>query len=66
MSSQPYFNEHYKNFLDQLPITTRKNNPPSEEQAKDILSNIKELLTKEVNRYFSKKIIIIQQHSALH
>ncbi|GBB98135.1 hypothetical protein RclHR1_31470004 [Rhizophagus clarus] len=65
MASQPYFNEHYKSLLDQLPpsmkkdawlcLTTRKSNPLSEEQAKGIRSDIEELLTKEVERYFNKK-----------
>ena len=65
MSSQPHFNEHYKSLLDQLPpsmkkdawlrLTTRKSNPLSEEQAKGICSDIEELLTKEVERYFNKK-----------
>ena len=65
MSSQPHFNEHYKSLLDQLPpsmkkdawlrLTTRKSNPLSEEQAKGIRSDIEELLTKEVERYFNKK-----------
>ncbi|PKC08251.1 hypothetical protein RhiirA5_417181 [Rhizophagus irregularis] len=65
MSSQPNFNEHYKNLFDQLPpfmkkdawlhLTTRKNNPLSEEQAKSIHSDIEELLTREVDRYFNKK-----------
>uniref|UniRef100_U9SNP0 Uncharacterized protein n=1 Tax=Rhizophagus irregularis (strain DAOM 181602 / DAOM 197198 / MUCL 43194) TaxID=747089 RepID=U9SNP0_RHIID len=65
MSSQPNFNEHYKNLLDQLPpfmkkdawlhLTTRKNNPLFEEQAKSIHSDIEELLTREVDRYFNKK-----------
>src|SRR3954468_21098079 len=65
MSSQPNFNEHYKNLLDQLPpsmkkdawlrLTTRKSNPLSEEQARGIRSDIEELLTREVNRYYNKK-----------
>ena len=65
MSSQPHFNEHYKSLLDQLPpsmkkdawlrLTTRKNNPLSEEQARGIRSDIEELLTREVDRYFNKK-----------
>ncbi|PKK58143.1 hypothetical protein RhiirC2_796800 [Rhizophagus irregularis] len=65
MSSQPHFNEHYKSLLDQLPpsmkkdawlrLTTRKNNPLSEEQARSIRSDIEELLTREVDRYFNKK-----------
>ncbi|EXX60430.1 hypothetical protein RirG_179930 [Rhizophagus irregularis DAOM 197198w] len=65
MSSQPNFNEHYKNLFDQLPpfmkkdawlhLTTRKNNPLFEEQAKSIHSDIEELLTREVDRYFNKK-----------
>src|SRR3989337_555175 len=65
MSSQPHFNEHYKKLLDQLPpsmkkdarlcLTTCKNNPLSEEQARGIRSDIEELLTREVNRYFNKK-----------
>ena len=65
MSSQPQFNEHYKSLLDQLPpsmkkdawlrLTTRKNNPLSDEQARGIRSDIEELLTREVDRYFNKK-----------
>src|SRR5436190_10496490 len=65
MSSQPHFNEHYKSLLDQLPpsikkdawlrLTTRKNNPLSEEQARRIRPDIEELLTREVNRYYYKK-----------
>ena len=65
MSSQPHFNEHYKSLLDQLPpsmkknawlrLTTRKNNPLSEEQARGIRPDIEELLTREVDRYFNKK-----------
>src|SRR2546430_5215687 len=65
MSNQPHFNEHYKSLLDQLPpsmkrdvwlrLTTRKNNPLSEEQARGIRPDIEELLTREVNRYFKKK-----------
>src|SRR3954471_997292 len=65
MSSQLYFNEHYKHLLDQLlpfmkkdawlRLTTRKNNPLSEEQARGIHSDIEELLTREVDRYFNKK-----------
>src|SRR3954452_24279882 len=62
---RPYFNEHYKSLLDQLPpsmkkdawlrLTTRKNNSLSEEQARSIRSDIEELLTREVDRYFNKK-----------
>src|ERR1043166_10018567 len=65
MFSQPHFNEHYKSLLDQLPpsmkkdawlrLTTRKNNPLSEEQARGIRPDIEELLTKGVNRYYNKK-----------
>src|ERR1700716_3958346 len=65
MASQPHFNDHYKSLLDQLPpsmkrdvwlrLTTRKNNPLSEEQARGIRSDIEELLTREVDRYFNKK-----------
>src|SRR3954447_10908785 len=65
MSSQLYFNEHYKHLLDQLPpsmkkdawlrLTTRKNNPLSEEQARGIHPDIKELLTSNVNRYYKSK-----------
>ena len=65
MASQPHFNDHYKSLLDQLPpsmkkdvwlhLTNCKNNPLSEEQARGIRSDIEELLTKEVNRYFNKK-----------
>ena len=36
-------------------LTTRKNNPLSEEQARGIRPDIKELLTREVNRYYKKK-----------
>ncbi|UZO14590.1 uncharacterized protein OCT59_006046 [Rhizophagus irregularis] len=49
MSSQPNFNEHYKNLLDQLPpsmkkdvwlrLTNRKNRPLSEEQKIKIEAN---------------------------
>src|SRR3989337_3852193 len=59
------FNEHYKSLLDQLPpsmkkdvglrLTTRKNNPLSEEQVRGIHPDIEELLTREVNRYHNKK-----------
>ncbi|GBC00133.1 hypothetical protein RclHR1_37500001 [Rhizophagus clarus] len=38
-----------------LRLTTRKSNPLSEEQVKGIRSDIEELLTKEVDRYFNKK-----------
>ncbi|PKB96323.1 hypothetical protein RhiirA5_435015 [Rhizophagus irregularis] len=65
MSSQPNFNEHYKNLLDQLPpsmkkdvwlrLTNCKNRPLSEEQVRGIHPDIEELLTREVNRYFNKK-----------
>ncbi|GBB93329.1 hypothetical protein RclHR1_02150016 [Rhizophagus clarus] len=65
MSSQPHFNEHYKSLLDQLPpsmkkdawlrLTTRKNNPLSEEQARGIHPDIEELLTSNVNRYHKSK-----------
>src|SRR3954452_8647739 len=65
MSSQLYFNEHYKSLLDQLPpsmkkdawlrLTTRKNNPLSEEQARGIHPDIEELLTSNVNRYYKSK-----------
>src|ERR1044071_4449995 len=65
MSNQPQFNEHYKSLLDQLPpsmkkdawlrLTTCKNKPLSEEQVRDIHSDIEELLTREVNRYYNKK-----------
>src|SRR3954466_16381093 len=65
MSNQPYFNEHYKSLLDQLPpsmkkdawlrLTTRKNNPLSEEQARGIRPDIEELLTSNVNRYYKSK-----------
>jgi hypothetical protein len=65
MASQPHFNDHYKSLLDQLPpsmkkkawlrLTTCKNNPLSEEQARGIRSDIEELLTREVDRYFNKK-----------
>ena len=62
---QPHFNDHYKDLLKQLPpsmkkdvwlrLITRKNNPLSEEQAREIRPEIEELLTKEVNRYYKKK-----------
>src|SRR3954471_3241113 len=65
MSSQLYFNEHYKHLLDQLlpfmkkdawlRLTTRKNNPLSEEQARGIRPDIEELLTSNVNRYYKSK-----------
>ena len=65
MSNQPHFNEHYKSLLDQLPpsmkkdawlrLTTRKNNPLSEEQARGIRPDIEELLTSNVNRYYKSK-----------
>src|SRR3954447_19752050 len=65
MSSQLYFNEHYKHLLDQLPpsmkkdawlrLTTRKNNPLSEEQAREIRLDIEELLTSNINRYYKSK-----------
>src|SRR3954463_3155559 len=60
-----YFNEYYKSLLDQLPqslkkdawlrLTTRKNNPLSEEQARGIRPDIEELLTSNVNRYYKSK-----------
>ncbi|CAB5386308.1 unnamed protein product [Rhizophagus irregularis] len=65
MSSQPHFNKHYKSLLDQLPpsmkkdawlrLTTCKNNPLSEEQARGIHPDIEELLTSNVNRYYKSK-----------
>ena len=65
MANQPHFNDHYKSLLDRLPpsmkknvwlrLTARKNNPLSEEQARGIRSDIEELLTREVDRYFNKK-----------
>ena len=65
MANQSHFNEHYKSLLDQLPLfmkkdiwlrlTTCKNKPLSEEQAREICSDIEELLTREVDRYFNKK-----------
>src|SRR3989337_2695187 len=65
MSGQPHFNEHYNSLLDQLPqslkkdawlrLTTRKNNPLSEEQARGIRPDIEELLTSNVNRYYKSK-----------
>ena len=65
MFGQPDFNNHYDNLLKQLPpsmkkdawlrLTTCKNNPLSEEQARGIRSDIEELLTREINRYFKKK-----------
>ena len=36
-------------------LTTRKNNPLSEEHVKGIRSKIEKLLTRKVNRYFRKK-----------
>ena len=36
-------------------LTTHKNNPLSEEQARGIRLDIEELLTREVDRYFNKK-----------
>jgi len=61
----PQFNDHYEDLLKQLPpfmkkdvwlrLTTRKSNPLSEEQARGIRSDIEELLTREVNRYYKKK-----------
>ena len=66
MSSQPHFNDHYKSLLDQLPpsmkkdawlrLTTCKNNPLSEKQARGIRPDIEELLTSNVNRYYKSKI----------
>jgi hypothetical protein len=38
-----------------LRLTTRKNKPLSEEQAREIRPDIEELLTREVNRYYNKK-----------
>src|SRR3954453_15807879 len=65
MSSQPHFNDHYKNLLNQLPLTmkkdvwlrltNRKNKLLSEEQIRGIHPDIEELLTREVNRYYNKK-----------
>src|ERR1044072_3372121 len=65
MTSQSHFNDHYKSLLDQLPLSmkkdvwlhliNRKNRPLSEEQIRGIHSDIEELLTKEVNRYYNKK-----------
>src|SRR4051812_35557932 len=65
MASHSHFNDHYKSLLDQLPpsikkeawlrLTTRKNNPLSEEQARGIHPDIKELLTSNVNRYYKSK-----------
>ena len=65
MAGQPHFNDHYKDLLEQLPLSiksdiwrrliTRKYNPLSEEQAGGIHPDIEELLTKEANRYFKKK-----------
>src|ERR1043166_3590678 len=62
---QPRFNDHYKDQLDQLPpsikkevwlrLTTRKNNSLSVEQASGIHSDVDFLLTKEINRYYKKK-----------
>src|SRR5215216_3292423 len=65
MFSHPNFNRHYEDLLKQLPpsmkkdvwlrLITRKNNPLSKEQVIGIHSDIEELLTKKVNRYFRKK-----------
>jgi hypothetical protein len=65
MTNQPHFNDHYKSLLDQIPpsikkeawlsLTTRKNNPLSEEQARGICPDIEELLTRNVNRYCKSK-----------
>ena len=65
MSGQPHFNEHYNSLLDQLPqslkkdawlrLTTRKNSPLSEEQARGIRPDIEELLASNVNRYYKNK-----------
>ena len=65
--SQLQFNDHYKGQLDQLPpsikkevwlrLTTQKNNSLSVEQASGIHPDIDSLLTKEINRYYKKKII---------
>src|SRR5215216_4878985 len=65
MFSHPNFNRHYEDLLKQLPpsmkkdvwlrLITRKNNPLSEEQVIGIHSDIEELLTREVNRYFRKR-----------
>ena len=65
MFDQLYFNDHYKDLLEQLPpsmkrdvwfrLTTRKNNPLSEEHARSIHPDIEKLLTNEINRYFRKK-----------
>src|SRR2546430_17734459 len=38
-----------------LRLTTRKNNPLSEEQARVIRSDIEELLTSNINRYYKSK-----------
>ena len=38
-----------------LSLTTRKNNPLSEEQARGIRPDIEELLTSNVNRYYKSK-----------
>ena len=65
MFDQPDFNNHYDDLLKHLPpsvkkdvwlrLTTRKNNPLSEEQVRGIHLDIEELLTREVNRYFRKR-----------
>lgn len=65
MACQPHFNDHYKDLLEQLPpsikkevwirLTTRRYNPLSEETARGIHPDIESMLTKEVNRYFKKK-----------
>jgi len=59
------FNEHYKILLDKLPpsikkniwarLTTRKNNPLSEEQASGTHPNVEFILTREVDKYLKKK-----------
>ena len=59
------FNEHYKILLDKLPpsikkniwarLTTRKNNPLSEEQASGMHPDIKFMLIREVDKYLKKK-----------
>src|SRR5215813_2064704 len=59
------FNEYYKILLDKLPpsikkniwarLTTRKNNPLSEEQASGTHPDIKFMLMREVDKYLKKK-----------
>ncbi|CAI2163074.1 15578_t:CDS:2 [Funneliformis geosporum] len=50
MFSHPDFNSHYEDLLKQLPPFMKK-----DEQVRGIHSNIEELLTRKVNRYFRKR-----------